>query len=242
MIDDYNKRNMKEYLKSQNIPVSYYGPSKEKTYPDTPFNQINACNTGVIHSTGDIVVFMEDYEWILNTSLERWNKVYNSLPNSVLCTVPSIIVNYKPPECISDLTIWNNEFTEDSLSKCIINGVRMTGAYDSSPFDWEYGTIPMASLILMNGFDERFDYWREYPSMFFHKQCILNKLNFMIDPDHYYYIINHRDWGEKDNKLWHINRTDINTSDIKPLETIYARSPNNFDLGAIEMEREAYNG
>ena len=72
VVDDYPNRDLKEYFDGNGIPITYYGPSKEKHYKDTPFGQVNAFNTGILKATGeknkDLVLYEGD---VLDSNLVK---------------------------------------------------------------------------------------------------------------------------------------------------------------------------
>ncbi|HPE06191.1 MAG TPA: glycosyltransferase family A protein [Smithellaceae bacterium] len=76
VVDDLPNRNLEELIKETGIPISYYGKSKEKHYTDTPYPFSNVFNTGLLKSSGDIAVFLQDYIWIPPESLARWDTLY----------------------------------------------------------------------------------------------------------------------------------------------------------------------
>ena len=229
VVDDCPGRNLTKYLEDKGIPVAWYGPSKEKTYPDTPFNQVNAINTGIIHASGSLTILIEDYIWLAPDSLEKWNTVYNAMPNAVLTMTAAVVWGYKPPELISDVTVWKSEFNGD-FSKCKLKSLWVAGIYDDNPWDWYYSAVPMDAWRLMNGVDERFDYWRGYPGQYFARQCRMNGLHFYLDISHVVHVIDHQGWDFGDKKKWHISQKGEAEKRYKPITEIYHRSPNNFSL------------
>ena len=229
VVDDCPDRNLEEYLKNKGIPVSWYGPSKAKTYPDTPFNQVNAINTGITHATGDVTILIEDYTWLTPDSLERWNNVYATMPNTVLTMTAAVVWNYKKPEVMGDVSVWRKEFNGD-FSKCSLKSLWVAGIYDDNPWDWYYSAVPMDAWRLMNGLDERFDYWRGYPGTYFAKQCKMNGLRFYLDITHLVHVFDHHEWVFGDRKQWHIRQKDEDNATYKSLTALYSRCPNNFNL------------
>lgn len=229
VVDDYPNRDLKEYFDGNGIPITYYGPSKEKHYKDTPFGQVNAFNTGILKATGDVVVFMSDYVWLESNSLERWNQVYNVLPNTVLCTAPAIRWKYKHPDKIGDISVWDEDFNGD-FSKCSFKGLSVTGIFDAFPFDWEYSAMPMYALEKMNGMDERFDYGLQYLTQFFPIQCRINNFKFFLDIDHIFHVIDHREWNLGGEDLWDIVNKAKKITVSHTFDFIYAYNPNNFNI------------
>ena len=78
VVDDYPGRDLRKYIADQGISLSYYGPSKEKQYKDTPYSFANAFNTGGMKANGDILLCFLDYQWIPADYLEKIDSVFES--------------------------------------------------------------------------------------------------------------------------------------------------------------------
>jgi glycosyltransferase involved in cell wall biosynthesis len=79
VIDDYPGRNcndMELYIRRQGIPITCYDRSKKKCYEDTPFPFSNIFNSGALMAKGDVVVILNDYQWLQPGALDRWDEVY----------------------------------------------------------------------------------------------------------------------------------------------------------------------
>lgn len=242
IVDDYEPRchgtEVKDYFEDAGIPLVYHGPSKKKCYPDTPFGQANAMNTGLLQASGDIAVIVEDYIWITPKSLEKWNRRYNDLGLSFFITSVGIEWTYKKPDRIGDITVWDEAFTGD-FSKCTVAQLWIPGIHRNRThwetektwgweWDWHYSAGPMSAWEAINGVDERYDYWRLYPSMFFPSQVKAHGYRFYPDAGHLIYMIDHREW-DYSNPFWHVDR--ICEDNPRRLTHIYKYSPNCFDLG-----------
>lgn len=84
-----------EYAKLKQIPLAYYGPSKEKTYPENKFCYANAMNTGIGYARGDITLFVQDFCWLPPILLETIFELYSA--NKTLCLLSFQEILYQTP-------------------------------------------------------------------------------------------------------------------------------------------------
>jgi len=201
IIDDLPNRNLTDYFEDKNIPLAYYGPSKKKCYPDTPFNQINAINTGLLQAAGNVAILIEDYAWLRPKTLERWNQICKIKGPKTMIAGVGEYWGYKPPENIGDITVWNEEFKGD-FSKC-----EPMGTWRPEVFEYFYSAMPMPALEYMNAMDERLDYWNQWPALMWPEMCKWVGINFYTDDENKVDLIDHRRWNQGDEKWWWINRT-----------------------------------
>jgi len=201
VVDDMPGRNLTTYFKDMNIPLRYYGPSKKKCYPDTPFNQVNAINTGILQATGDITVLIEDYAWLRPGSLERWCETFTEKDAGTLVSGVGEYWNYKPPEKIDWIEAWNEPFAGDT-SKCT-----RLGTWRPTEFEFFYSGIMMEAWEAMNGMDERLDYWNTFPALIWIPTCKAAGFQFYVDEKNVIDLIDHRKWSVGGDELWWINNT-----------------------------------
>ena len=201
VVDDMPGRNLTDYIEDCNIPLAYYGPSKKKCYPDTPFNQINAINTGLLQADGDILIMIEDYAWLRPKTLERWCQLFDEMGPNTLITGVGKYWGHKPPENIGPITVWNEPFNGD-FSECTFKGM-----WRPEVFEYFYSGIPMLAYEHLNGMDERLDYWNTWPAMIWPEVCKDAGLRFFTDDLNVIDLIDHRLWTEGDETWWWINKT-----------------------------------
>jgi glycosyltransferase involved in cell wall biosynthesis len=231
VVDDMPGRNLTTYFEDCNIPLRYYGPSKKKCYPDTPFNQVNAINTGVIKATGDITILIEDYAWLRPGSLERWCQAFDEKGPDTLISGVGEYWNYKPPEKIDPITAWNEPFTGDT-SKCT-----HLGTWKPDEFEFFYSGVSMPAWEHLNGMDERLDYWNTWPALIWIPVCKDAGLKFYVDAGNVIDLVDHRRWTVKDDSLWWINNTYRGQQPKRPYEVKWNTvAPNCFNLK--EMHRD----
>ena len=222
VVDDYPNRSLKAWLEEQGIPVTYYGPMKEKTLKDTTYNQCNVLNTALLYASGDILIIYNDYSWLDSDSLERWNKYFNEHGLQGIVSACAYEYQYGGPLIIGDVSVWEPPF-DGSFE-------RFNYYHDWVPEEFElfYSAIPIKYLLDINGFDERADAW----CIFFYgstlAQAKLNDMKVMVDHNHYVHMINHRTWNAGDPKWWHVMRTGISYPPLAPIWE--KRSPNVFDI------------
>jgi len=241
VVDDLKGRDCRKYLEEHDILVKYYGPSKPKCYPDTPFGGCNAVNTGLLKVSKqcDVTILVEDYAWLFPDALSKWSSRLEANNKSILMTGVGVEWKYKPPQHLGHITVWDEEFTGD-FSKCTFKGLWVPGVYHKlcswgGIWDWHYCAVPMHVWETINGLDERFDYYRLYPTMYFPTQVGIHNFSFFTDVDNAVFMIDHREWSLYDKSLWSIGGTD-ESKGYKRIQAIYSVSPNCFNL----MERERH--
>jgi glycosyltransferase involved in cell wall biosynthesis len=234
IVDDYAPRDHKaveDYFHDNGVPLKKIMPSKEPCYKDTAYNQVNALNTGLLESAGDVSLIMEDYGWPMKHSLKQWNDIYNKDGLKFLMTAAGIIWNYKPPERIHDIYAWNEPFDnfDKFLTECEMSLLWVPGIYRNTPWDWHYCAVPMHAWEKMNGLDERYDYFRLYPCFYFPHQYTMNGYKIKCNVDNMFHLIEHKTWNIGQNEWWCVDRMG-KPGGYQTLKSLYARSPNCFDL------------
>ena len=141
VVDDLKGRDCKKYLEEHDIPVKYYGPSKPKCYPDTPFGGCNAVNTGLLKASKqcDATILVEDYAWLMPDAIQRWENKINEMGDMYLMTGVGVEWKYKPPQHLGYVTVWDEEFTGDDADQW--SSVIDLGA------DYEFVTITIPTIV-----------------------------------------------------------------------------------------------
>ncbi len=201
VIDDYPNRNLKKWLEEQGIPVTYYGPMKEKSRKDTTYNQCNVMNTALQYVTGDILVIYNDYSWIHPDSLETWNNYFNNYGLKCIVSACAHEWHASNPSMVGDISVWNPLFNGnfDRFGK------RTT--WIPTEFELFYSAMPIEYLLDINGFDERADEWCVYWYLSVLAQAKLNDMEVKVDKNHFVEMVNHRTWSIGNSKWWYIVRT-----------------------------------
>lgn len=225
IIDDLPGRNLVNYIEDCGIPLSHYGPSKEKSYPDTPFNQVNAANTGFLQARGDIVILIEDYAWLRPGTLERWCQIFDEKGPTTFITGVGEYWDYKPPEKIGHITVWNEPFDGD-FTKCTYKGT-----WRPEVFEYFYSGMSVSALEWLNGMDERLDHWNTWPARIWPDICKEGDIEFYTDDENRIDLIDHRLWTKEKESWWWINKTYAGKQKEQSEKIrwdLYA--PNNFNL------------
>ena len=222
VVDDMPGRNLTDYIEDNGIPLAFYGPSKPKCYPDTCFNQVNAINTGILQADGDITVLIEDYAWLRPKTLERWCQVFDEVGPDTLVTGVGRYLDYKPPQSIGEITVWDKPFTEEDLAKCTFKGM-----WTPEVFEFFYSGVSVPAWEHINGMDERLDYWNTWPAQIFPTICMDAGLKFYRDDFNVIDLIDHRMWSFGDKLWWWVNYTQKGQQKYHPEEipwTTYAQN------------------
>lgn len=220
VVDDCPGRDMTKYLEDNDMPLAYCGPSKKKQYPDTPFNQCNAINTGLLHASCDILLSYTDYQWIPCGALARWDEFYKGR-NKTLVSGVGIDIGYTGGFDVGEESIFSPQFTgwDEEL---LHNSARFKRVYINDPSGvvvpnimfglagpWElfYGAAPMELFEETNGIDERADGAGALPMFLPMKQAHELGYKFEVDMSNYCYMIDHKHWYVGNSKQWYVMRT-----------------------------------
>lgn len=226
VVDDYANRNLRDKFEDAGVPVGFWGKSKPKQYPDTPFGQINAVNTGLLQCAGDYVVIVEDYTWVPKTFVLDWENAISRHPKNTFISGIGSEWSYKEPEIVDDYSAWHVPFDGD-FSKC----ARLRG-WNPSEWEWFNSGSSMENWETLNGLDERMDYWNTLPCEIF--PTIVKRAGFKIGVDNKLHVdmIDHRGWMNFDPRMWYINRTSVSHRGDVWFEdpNWYTHAPNSFEL------------
>lgn len=111
VVDDYPGRvgrgEAEKLLRSKNVPLTYYGGSKHKAYPDTKGGLVNAMNTGLLHAKGDYIVFVSDYTMLPPYWLQQWEKVRTFYGRDTLVSGTAIMYASPKPNLVDDVRTWD---------------------------------------------------------------------------------------------------------------------------------------
>jgi len=201
VVDDYPNRNYGDKFRDAGINVKFWGESKEKCFKDTPFNQMNAVNTGILKTSrqSDVAIIIEDYMWFPKDGLHKWAKFYEIHDLNTLGTGVGGVRNYKPPEKVDGWSAWNEDFNGE------FEELPLEDVWTPEVWEWFYNAIPIVVLEEINGINEEYDYWREFPCLVF--PPIIDSLGYemLVCPDNRMEMIDHRLWHLGGDKWWHLS-------------------------------------
>ena len=219
IIDDFTEERRKlakEYLEENNIEPAYIGPSKPKCFPELPYNLINAYNTGILLSTEDLIIILNDYIWLPPKSIERFLKYEEKYKKKFCITaVAKVWKDARPKNLNGLLSVWENEWKGEPEK----NGCTFKFNWIPTKFELFYSAIPYDLLIDMNGFPECYDYQPAYQEKIFMEIAEQYGAKFYVDKENIVHHIDHHEWG---GILWHIGSGETS---LKLVER-----PNCFDL------------
>ncbi len=192
VVDDYSRdrlNKVSEYLIAHDIPVQYVGKGKAKCFPDTAHGLINAWNTGILQSTGEFLVFMQDYTWLPENSLAIWLKyVGGSKAVSGMAhyykTEPSAAKDLQ-----GDLSVWKQSWE----GSAVLNGWVDCDKWIGSPFEMFYFGVPYKILESINGFPECYDCNAEQVMPFL-ELLKRHGYEYIVDTGIICEMVNHRSW------------------------------------------------
>ena len=114
IVDDFSidrKDVVKSYLEGKGVPVAYVGPSKPKCFPELPFNVFNAMNTGLLLSTKEVVIILQDYQWLPPDCLEKLARHARLLRENYCVVLPGQA--WEDPQSRNNkglISIWEREW------------------------------------------------------------------------------------------------------------------------------------
>jgi glycosyltransferase involved in cell wall biosynthesis len=181
------------HLHEHNVPVTHITPSKPKCFPDTNYNLINAYNTGVMLSRGEVVVILNDYIWLPPDALKRCYYDYLRYGDRTVVTNVAHNLQYKPYEKRGDITCWEEPWNTTP-----------TGAADWIPRSLElfYTTIPWKLLTETNGFPECYDAQKANQVESFRRSIEEVDGRIVVDNRNICYHVMHRYWAGKDGEWY----------------------------------------
>ncbi len=174
-----------DYAGKKGVHLKALRTSKAKTSPDARFGYCNALNTGILESTGNIILFLQDYCWLTKDVFRVINDLYQNPMNR------KVLLGFRerfyvcPPDKIDaarfndhrSLSIFTEELTnapEDlgwqakgPVNPAEVDGLvqdlKKHGVYKNPYVTYNFwecfcGAIPKAILVKLNGFDEALDY------------------------------------------------------------------------------------
>lgn len=203
VVDDYPGRagrgQATEYIKRNGIPLAYYGPSKEHSYPEHCNGLVNAMNTGAMWAATDYVVFLHDYTWLPPGALRQW--LYSArryFPQTVLSGIATMHAG-REPEVKGDLSVWHN-----GPAFCARNILQEREQWIPKTLENFYVGMPTSLLEHTNGLDERADCghisW-SVTSLGFH--ALRSGCQLAVDNRLHVHMVNHRVWeNDGDDALW----------------------------------------
>lgn len=200
VVDDYPERKdkVRQYLEGKGIPVAYVGPSKPKCFPELPFNVANAINTGFLLSTKEVVIVLQDYQWLPPDCLEKFARHGAMFKENYCVVLPGQFWEDSRPRNNEGLiSIWSKGWKgipED-------NGCRKSFVW--VPEGWEFACIacPWNVVAAMNGLPECFDAFAAYPLKPEENRFESGGGKPYVDKDNFIQMINHREWLPSE--LWH---------------------------------------
>ena len=213
------------YLLDHNVKVSVICESKTKCFPDTGFNLINAYNTGVLLSTGEYIIILNDFTWLPPDALARFLKMYDILTlDSVEDTVISGSADYSLTERLprkdymnDPITVWDKPWYGTPEANGYAHGELWVG----DPMELFYTCFPYSLLVKMNGFPECYDYHKANQVVCTYERILKAGGTVFNDRDNACFMIHCREWG---GGLWHQSKKETRGD-----TTLHIRE-NTFDL------------
>lgn len=230
VVDDYPGRPERgiaeRHLRQLGLPLSYYGPSKPKTRPETKLGLANAMNTGALHARGDDVLILHDYTIYPPDALATWRRKLDTGPRQKL------------------ISGWARRYSCPQPDPTQVDDI--CSGLDGVPLKWEENWVPEefegfyfgGSRLFweqINGLDERSDHCTVWVLHLMIRQAKFFGWQLVVDKDLPCLMIDHRAWDksdvheDKNDSLWRIKYHA--STDVMPEWT--PRSANAFNFAAL---------
>lgn len=201
VVDDMQKRQqaVQEYLKNNGIKTSYVGPSKPKCFPELGYNVLNAMNTGILISKGDIVVILTDYQWLPPDSFERWLSWEREFEKGKCIVAGGDMYDDKRVKDNNGvLSVWDDPWHGPAEE----NHCKFAFRWQPDYYEMAYTAFPYELLKKVNAFPECYD----CTSGTGHLEAMIRRIHAvggcaLSDKGHIIQMINHRVWEPVE--IWH---------------------------------------
>ena len=204
VIDDLtvNRSEMvRKYLEDNGINAKYIGPSKPHCFADIAYNLINAWNTGVLASTGDILVFIGDYTWLPPNALDKFLQYEDTLKKGCAITGIAHYWRKEPIDVEKELTHLISIWKEPWKGNPEQNGWSTPTWWVPEVFESFYFAVSYDLLLKTNAFQECYDNDTGDQIVPFLKKAREVGADFFVDKENICEMIHHRDWEPHD--TWH---------------------------------------
>ena len=214
----------RDYLVKEGVKLGYIGPSKQKCFPELAYNVFNALNTGIMKSTGDVLIFLCDYQWLPPWSIARWMSRSGEYEyNTCIVAGGDMFEDHRERDLNGVLSIWNEPWKGSAVD----NGCTFQFTWMPEFFELAYTAFPYTLLEKINGFPECYDH-SNGPGQF---EPMIHAIygaggSIIVDNGHKMQMVNHREWQPSEN--WHeVKRLPQGSTDL-------VIRPNCFNLKDME--------
>jgi glycosyltransferase involved in cell wall biosynthesis len=196
IIDDigYDRTDIaQKYAKKYNLDIKLYpGKAREK---NRTYGLINANNTVMEKSTGDLLVFLQDFILIPEDGLEQLATLHRKNPDALLAPVDMYVTPRIKPDIESE--DWFHGET-DVVGEFIRQNIRIRnlGLRSSThPFDFEqnYGAIPLKIARELGGWYEFMDEGLGYDNTDIAYRALMKGYRLLVDETNVAVCIDHWD-------------------------------------------------
>lgn len=144
-----------QHLRNKRLPLVHYGSPMPAMYPLACSSFASMANTGLLHATGDHVVFVRDFTWFKPEVIGQWQLAYEQRKDSDKMLMCAVGIEYQAP--IKD----NNDDVITWVGKS--GDPRIDGRWNPTKpvvpvlFDVDFFCAPTSYFELTNGIDPRAD-------------------------------------------------------------------------------------
>lgn len=222
-----------EYAQEKGVPLIHIPPKKDTLPLHAPNNFEN---TGILQSSGELIIILGDYQYAPNNWLQRhWDAymqdkqtiftsgldIYDHPPikegiNEVLnpsAYYAFLDFNYCPE--INDkvmITVFKEEFKPEMLRNLPLLIPDARGSVPQHPhWSWvilKNDSIPIKALEAVNGLDESLDFGSGYQDTDFAFRVLKAEYKLFFDPSNKVFQVNHRSIIPPLKRLWNSNENE----------------------------------
>lgn len=183
------------YLEGNGVKLKTVCPSKKKSF-DVAYNLANVYNTGIMLSEGDYLVFLQDYAWLPEDALAKFEARESDLKQGVVISGVGLMLEDSRPRFLDrPISIWDNGAGSDALSN-VLDGSEIHSVWCPTELELFYACASWPTLVRTNGMLECYDHATGTLPGSFIKQLQLLGLSMDVDHANICYMYNHRDWGK----------------------------------------------
>jgi glycosyltransferase involved in cell wall biosynthesis len=186
---------VKEYAELLNIPLIHL-PAKPHRNPNNPIHLCESWNKGLIHASGKLVMFNNDFVYLAEDCLERHYKIQEA--NNFKLILGGIMDHYDHPplgDLKGKLTVFDklHEEKPEKLIKLDDRFPHHVGLVFSTTTNmFPNCTLPLDLALEVEGFNERFDAGHGYQDDEFLLRCFLkSKYPLVVDTFNENYHVDH---------------------------------------------------
>lgn len=227
----YQSGKVPPYLAEHNINVGWYGPPIPRTFSFASTGFTNAMNTGLLHASGDYVVFLHDYTSITPQAFENWIAAVQAYGPRSLVHGVAVVYEATPP-------------APDKISDLVVETGPWMAREPWVPYHFEMGywIAPISFFEESNGIDVRADFRSDWALKAVTYQASIRGYRLSVERLIVYHMLDHRIWHKEglENSMWKTWGVEVNADMPEPQWSPWSCNPFNFREQRLSYLRERH--